>query len=63
MTVARVAVAMATYNGAAFLDQQLASILTQLPEDGQLVISDDGSRDGTWEKLELLAAQDSWRAF
>lgn len=59
MTVARVAVAMATYNGAAFLDQQLASILTQLPEDGQLVISDDGSRDGTWEKLELLAAQDS----
>lgn len=46
---------MATFNGAAFLCEQIDSILPQLSEDDELVISDDGSTDGTWEMLSLLA--------
>lgn len=40
-------VIMATYNGAAFLAEQLASIARQTRLPGELIISDDGSRDAT----------------
>jgi len=50
---------MATYNGAEFLQEQLDSILPQLTDEDELVISDDGSDDGTWERLQALAAQDA----
>jgi len=43
----RVSVAMATYNGGMYLRQQMDSILEQLGENDELVISDDGSRDET----------------
>lgn len=43
---------MATFNGARFLRPQLDSILTQLQSNDELVVSDDGSDDGT---LDLLA--------
>lgn len=43
----RVSVAMITYNGEQFLREQLDSILKQLGEQDELVISDDGSKDGT----------------
>jgi glycosyltransferase involved in cell wall biosynthesis len=43
----RTAVVMSTYNGERFIDQQLASILEQLPADGWLLVRDDGSSDGT----------------
>lgn len=42
-----VSVALATYNGEAFLREQLESILPQLSGDDELVISDDGSTDQT----------------
>ncbi len=51
----RVSVAMATFNGAAYLCEQIDSILPQLGEDDELVVSDDGSTDGTWEMLCVLA--------
>ncbi len=54
----KVSVAMATYNGMAYLDEQLQSILCQLGEADELVISDDGSTDGTWEALQELCARD-----
>ncbi len=43
----RVSVAMVTYNGGVYLRQQMDSILEQLGENDELVISDDGSRDET----------------
>lgn len=41
----RVAVLMSTYQGERWLQQQLTSILAQLPPDGRLLIRDDGSTD------------------
>jgi glycosyltransferase involved in cell wall biosynthesis len=38
---------MATFNGARYVEQQVASILGQLGEGDELVVSDDGSSDGT----------------
>jgi glycosyltransferase involved in cell wall biosynthesis len=38
---------MATFNGARYIERQIASILQQLGEDDELVVSDDGSTDET----------------
>lgn len=43
----RVAVLMSTYQGEAFVAQQIQSILQQLPPGGRLLVRDDGSTDGT----------------
>ncbi len=48
-----VSVAMATYNGAQYIEQQLESIATQRRQPAELVVSDDGSNDGT---LDILVA-------
>jgi len=53
-----ISVAMITYNGLAFLPAQVASILGQLSDRDELVISDDGSTDGTWDFLADLAQRD-----
>ncbi len=45
----KISVALCTYNGEAFLDQQLESILHQTRPPDELVISDDGSSDRTVE--------------
>ena len=42
-----VSVAMATYNGAAFVEEQLASILADLGPDDEVVVVDDASTDDT----------------
>lgn len=42
-----VSVCMATYNGAKFVKVQIDSILCQIAPDDELIISDDGSTDGT----------------
>ena len=42
-----ISVCLATYNGAATLHQQLSSILAQLGPDDEVIVSDDGSTDGT----------------
>ena len=51
-------VAMATYQGKRYLESQVRSVLTQEGVDVHLVISDDGSTDGTREWLADLAAKD-----
>lgn len=51
-------VALATYNGRRWIEAQVRSILRQEGVDVRLVISDDGSTDGTLEWLGDLAAQD-----
>ena len=43
----RISIAMATYNGEKFLKEQLDSILEQLGPRDEIIISDDGSTDGT----------------
>ena len=43
----RISVAMATYNGGNYIEEQLRSVLTQLGKEDEIVISDDGSNDGT----------------
>lgn len=45
---------MATFNGVAYLRPQLESILSQLGPENELVISDDGSEDGTLDVLHGL---------
>lgn len=42
-----VSVCMATYNGAAYLREQIDSILEELRDDDEIVIVDDASTDGT----------------
>lgn len=51
-----VAVVMSTYNGARYLEEQVESILAQEGVDVRLYVRDDGSTDGTVEKLERWAS-------
>jgi glycosyltransferase involved in cell wall biosynthesis len=57
MTPPGVSIAMATYNGADYVEEQLESFAaqTRLPDD--LVVCDDGSSDGTLALLEHFAAR------
>lgn len=47
-----VSVLLAAYNGAAFIREQMDSILSQTMKDVKIVFSDDGSLDGTLEILK-----------
>lgn len=54
-----ITVVMPTWNGLRYLPMQVDSILCQLPEDGRLLVRDDGSDDGTPAWLERRALLDS----
>src|SRR3954452_14743734 len=45
----KLSVALATYNGERFIAEQLKSIITQLDENSEVIISDNGSTDRTIE--------------
>ncbi len=47
-----VSIALATYNGAEFLEAQLESFLEQTRPPDEVVICDDSSSDGTWAVLQ-----------
>ena len=49
-----VSVVMATYNGLPYIAEQLQSIISQLMPEDELIIVDDGSRDGTIELINKL---------
>lgn len=51
----KISVCMATYNGALYVRAQLESILSQLSEKDELIISDDGSTDNTIEIIKGIA--------
>ena len=53
-----ISVCMATYNGEKFLREQIDSILKQLGENDELIISDDGSTDNT---LNIINSYDDKR--
>ena len=54
-----------TYNCADYLDETLGSVLSQLPDDCELIVVDDGSDDGTVEKLAgyMDSAKDNLKIF
>ena len=49
---------MATYNGEAFVEEQVRSIVNQTYTDWRLLIHDDGSTDKTLDILHRLAHKD-----
>ncbi len=53
----RISVAMITKNGEKYLAQELDSILKNLGEEDEIVISDDGSTDGTVETIRAYQAK------
>ena len=53
----KISVCMATYNGEKYLRKQLDSILKQLSEEDELIISDDGSTDNTLEIIRTYQDQ------
>ena len=48
----RISVAMATYNGEKYLKDQIDSIMCQLNDNDEIIISDDGSIDKTLEIIK-----------
>ena len=52
----RLSIAMCTYNGGAYLREQLESIRAQTRPPDELVVCDDGSSDATRETLRAFAA-------
>lgn len=55
----RVSVAMATYNGEKYIEEQLLSICRQTRRPDEIVISDDGSKDATLEVIARVAASEN----
>lgn len=53
-TPMRVIVLMSTFNGEKYIDEQVRSILDQLPPDGLLMVRDDGSCDGTVARTQAF---------
>lgn len=51
----KVVILLATFNGADYVAEQLASFAAQSYEDWELLISDDGSSDGTIEIIREFA--------
>ena len=54
----RISVALAYYNGGKYIEKQVYSILGQLGDEDELIISIDDAADGSMELLERLADQD-----
>jgi glycosyltransferase involved in cell wall biosynthesis len=52
----KVSIALATYNGARFIDEQLASLAAQTRLPDELVVCDDGSSDDTVAHVQRFAA-------
>lgn len=50
-----ISVCLAAYNGAAHIQEQLASVLSQLGESDEVIVSDDGSTDATRDIVSAIA--------
>ena len=48
----KVSVALASYNGEKYIEEQVKSILNNLKENDELIISDDGSTDDTLKLID-----------
>jgi glycosyltransferase involved in cell wall biosynthesis len=47
-------VCMACYNGASFIEEQIISIINQMSDTDELIISDNGSFDGTLDIIKKI---------
>lgn len=47
-------ICIATYNGEKYIKEQLNSILSQINEDDEIIISDDGSQDKTLDVIQEI---------
>ncbi len=54
-----ISIALATHNGRKYLEKQLDSLLQQTLLPREIVISDDGSTDGTWDLLHQYAQKNN----
>ena len=52
MSTPKISVCIATYNGEKYIKEQLDSIICQLGEDDEIIISDDESNDNTIQIIE-----------
>lgn len=50
-----ISVCLASYNGVEYIAEQISSILAQLSSCDELIISDDGSHDGTIEVIHQIS--------
>lgn len=50
--------ALASYNGERYIREQLDSILENLSSQDEIVVSDDGSSDNTWDILKSYQGKD-----
>jgi glycosyltransferase involved in cell wall biosynthesis len=51
----KISIAMASYNGEKFIHKQLKSIINQLDEKDEIIISDNGSSDNTIEIIKSFS--------
>lgn len=56
---AKISVCLLTYNHAELIESTLSSILDQTITGYEVIVSDDQSTDGTWERILELAAKDA----
>lgn len=54
-----ISIALASYNGANYIEEQIISILEDINKEDEIVISDDGSTDGRVEKIREYMLKDS----
>lgn len=58
-TQPKITVIMPAYNAERFIEPAIRSVMTQTVTDWELLVIDDGSRDGTCAVVETLSAEDS----
>ena len=51
-----ISVCIATFNGEKYIKQQLSSIINQLGEGDEIILSDDGSTDGTLAEAKSIGS-------
>jgi glycosyltransferase involved in cell wall biosynthesis len=56
---AKVSVCLLAYNHASLIESTVRSILDQTLDGYEVIVSDDCSRDGTWERIQALAGEDA----
>ena len=54
-----ISVCMATYNGEKYIKEQIETILVNLSEGDELIVSDDGSTDGTRDIVQQYSKSDA----
>jgi len=53
----KISICMCTYNGEKYLEEQLDSLVNQSRKPDEIIVYDDGSKDGTVEIIEKYAVQ------